>query len=43
MDNKHANWIGAATCADTICLSVLNPDSKPDANQSVFYLGRLLR
>ncbi len=29
----------SATCADTICLSVLNPDSKPAANQPVFYLG----
>ncbi len=29
----------SATCADSICLSVLNPDSKPAANQPVFYLG----
>ncbi len=29
----------SATCADTICLGVLNPDSRPDANQPVLYLG----
>ena len=39
MSQKNRTSTNTATCADTICLSVLNPDSKPDPNQPVFYLG----
>ena len=35
----HTSVKKNATCADTICLSVLNPDSKPDPNQPIYYLG----